>query len=473
MFEESDFKKNAGDITEWIASYFQNIEQYPVKSQCKPGDILQKLPEIMPEKGEEFKSIFEDFQSIILPGITHWQSPDFFAYFPANSSLPSVYGEMLMAALGVQAMKWETSPAAAELEERVMEWLQDFVGLPKGFTGVIQDTASTATLVAILSAREAHSGFSINREGLYGSAPLRVYCSAEAHSSIEKAVRIAGIGSNNLVKIDVDREFAMMPEKLEHAIKTDLEKGYEPLCVVSAFGTTGSTAIDPLSDIGEICKRYHIWHHVDAAYSGSALILPEMREMKEGLESADSFVFNPHKWLFTNFDCSAYFVKDKNTLVKTFTLVPEYLKTRVDDQVNNYCDWGIQLGRRFRALKLWFVLRSFGKKGLIDKIRLHLALAKSVEKKIKEHPDFEILAQVHFSLVCFRYHPSNVSDEDQLNAINEDLLHRINATGKIYLTHTKLNGKYTLRMVIAQTNVNEKHVNNAWDLIVSIAAKGK
>jgi aromatic-L-amino-acid/L-tryptophan decarboxylase len=463
-----EFRKNAYDFIDWIVNYLKDIEKYPVKSQVKPKEIYDKIPEHAPETGESIETIFQDFQEIILPGITHWQSPNFYSYFPANSSNPSLLAEMLMSALGVQNMKWETSPAATELEERVMNWLKAMTGLPDNFTGVIQDTASTSTLAAIITAREKYSDYKINQDGFKNYENLRVYCSSEAHSSIEKAIKITGIGKNNLVKIKVDDEFKMITVELEKAIKSDLKKGYKPMCVVAALGTTGSTAVDSLEEISAICKKYNLWLHIDAAYAGSALILPEYRWMIKGIEQADSFVFNPHKWLFTNFDCSAYFVKDKGTLIRTFEILPEYLKTLSDDKVNNYCDWGIPLGRRFRALKLWFVIRNFGVKGLQEKLRYHISIAKDLADEIKKENEFEILAPVTFNVICFRYKPGFKSDEE-LNVINEKLLHTVNNTGKIYFTHTKLSGKYTLRLVIGQTNVSEINTNYAWKLIKETA----
>jgi len=465
-----EFKKNAYKIIDLILDYYRDVENFPVKSKVKPGEIYSKLPDNPPLKSEKFDDILKDFIDIIMPGITHWQSPDFFAYFPANTSYPSILAEFIISSLAVQCMKWETSPSAAELEEKVMEWLRDSIGLPQNFTGVIQDTASTATLAAVLTARETKTGFEINEKGLFESKKLKVYCSTETHSSIEKAVKIAGIGRRNLIKIPVDEKYSMITELLEDAIIKDIKKGNIPVCVVAAIGTTGSTAVDSIKKIGDICKRYQIWLHVDAAYLGSALILPEYRWMIEGIENADSFVFNPHKWLFTNFDCSAYFVKNSESLIKTFEILPEYLKTLSDNKVNNYCDWGVPLGRRFRSLKLWFVIRSFGLNGLKEKLRKHIGLGKYFEDELLKDGRFEILAPVVANVICFRYVPKNLNDE-QINEINEKLLHNLNGTGKLFLTHTKLSGKYTLRMVIAQTNVEKRNVDNALSLIKEMCEK--
>lgn len=460
----SEFKLYAYQLINWISEYYASIEDYPVRSQLQPGDVINQLPEKAPEKGQSFESIMTDFEKIILPGITHWQSPNFFAYFPANASFPSILAEMLTAALGVQGMKWETSPAAAELEEQVLNWIKKAFHLPSKFSGVIQDTASTSTLVAILTAREKFFNFESNRSGLFDKKRLRVYCSTEAHSSVEKAVKIAGIGSENLIKIRVDRNFRMKPDELEEQIRKDKEQGYLPLCVVAALGTTSCTAIDPLDEIGRICRKYGLWLHVDAAYAGSALILPEYRWMINGIENVDSFVFNPHKWMFTNFDCSIYFVQSKEYLIRTFEIIPEYLKTGVDSKVNNYCDWGIQLGRRFRALKLWFVLRSYGLKGIAEKLRYHIKLAEMFEAELMKDEHFELMAPRTMNLVCFRYRP-DAFPEEKLNDLNQQILQKINDSGKIYLSHTKLNNKYTLRFVCGQTNVQEDNIRRALDLI--------
>ena len=467
------FRKYAHEFVDWMADYLEQVEELPVKAQVEPGDIFRQIPEKAPLKGESMAEIFIDFMNIILPGMTHWQSPNFFAYFPANSSYPSVLAEMLTATLGAQCMKWETSPAAAELEEKMMNWLKGMTGLPKHFQGVIQDSASTATLVAILTAREKHSDYKVNEKGLKWFDSFRVYCSSETHSSIEKAVKIAGIGSQNLVKVGVDDQFRLDPRLLKLAIESDLKVGNKPVCCVATLGTTGATAIDPLDEIAGICSRYDIWLHVDAAFAGSALILPEFRWMIKGVEFADSFVFNPHKWLFTNFDCSAYFVKDKFSLIRTLQVVPEYLRTQDQGKVNDYCDWGVPLGRRFRSLKLWFVLRNFGIETLQEKLRNHIRMARDLSELIGQEEEFELMAPVTLNLVCFRYKPKGIEDEKQLNKINEMLLKHINDSGQIYLTHTKLNGKYVLRMVIGQTNVEQRHVDRAWEVVQSSMFKVK
>jgi len=466
MMTPEEFRKQGHELVDWMADYFEQIENYPVKSQVSPGEILEKLPSSPPQSGEPFSQIMADFKNNIIPGMTHWQHPGFFAYFNANNSFPSVLAEMLTATMGAQCMIWDTSPAAAELEERTMQWLSQMLGLPESLHGVIQDTASTATLVALLTAREKYSDFGVNETGFSNYGDFRVYCSKETHSSIEKGVKIAGFGKENLIKIDTDDEMAMEVTALETAIKNDIANGKRPVCVVAAIGTTGTTAVDPLKPIAAICKKYDCWLHVDAAYAGSVLVLPEFRWMIEGIESADSFVFNPHKWLFVNFDCTAYYVKDKEALLRTFEILPEYLKTKSRGKVNDYRDWGIQLGRRFRALKLWFVIRNFGVEGLQEKIREHNRLAKWLEQKLIAHPEFEILAPVNMNLVCFRYKPEAIIQEEALTEINASILKKINDTGKFFITHTKIKGKYAIRVVTGQTNVAQHHVETFWELLL-------
>ncbi|MBP6978859.1 MAG: pyridoxal-dependent decarboxylase [Bacteroidales bacterium] len=471
MITSSEFRFHAHQFVDWMADYLENVEQLPVKSPVVPGEIYRQIPDVPPEESEPIEKIMQDFQKIILPGMTHWQSPNFFAYFPANSSYPSVLGEMLTATLGAQCMVWETSPAAAELEEKMMHWLRQMTGLPATWDGVIQDTASSSTLIAILSAREKYSGFQVNETGIHHQKSFRVYCTSETHSSLEKAVKIAGLGKKNLIRVDVDEQFGMRPEALQQAIELDLKNGKAPLAVVATIGTTSSTAIDPLPAIARICKKYDVWLHVDAALAGTALVLPEYRWMIGGIEDADSFVFNPHKWMFTNFDCSAYFIRDRETLIRTFAILPEYLKTRTRGMVNDYRDWGIALGRRFRALKLWFVLRNFGIQEIQNKVRMHIALAQKLATAIEQHPDFEVLVKPLLNTVCFRYKPAGIVDETELNELNERLLNSVNATGRMFISHTRLKGKYTLRMVIAQTYAEERHVLAAWDLIRTTSSR--
>lgn len=470
MMDIAQFRENAKKIIDLIADYYSNIETYPVKSQIQPGDIKNALPVAAPTQGENFDNILLDFNKLIMPGLTHWQSPNFFAYFNSNTSFESILGEFLTASLGQQCFSWATSPAAAELEETVMNWLRQLIGLPEDFQGVIQDTASTATLTSLITAREKFSDYSINSTGFAAQPVWRIYCSSEAHSSIEKAVKIAGFGKQNLVKIELNADFSINTADLRKKINADIESGFKPLAIVSALGTTGSLAIDSIKECGKISREYGLWHHVDAAHAGTALVLPEMRYMIEGIENVDTFVFNPHKWMFTNFDFSAYFVRDKGSLIQTFEILPEYLKTNVDNDVNNYRDWGIQLGRRFRSLKMWFILRSMGTEQIRNKIREHISFAEYLENRIGDNPDFEMLTPRSLNLVCFRFNPyeRNLNESD-LNKLNETLVENINASGKIFLSHTKLNGKYTLRMVTGQTYSELQHVSSAWDLIENIA----
>ncbi len=460
-----DFRRFGHEFVDWMADYLGNVEKYPVRSPRKPGEVKSALPAAPPDASEPMEAIFRDFREIVLPGITHWEHPGWFAYFPANNSPASILGEMLTATLGAQGMIWQTSPAAAELEDVAMGWLRGMIGLPETFSGVIQDTASTATLCALLTAREKATGWDSNARGLRD--PLTVYATPETHSSIEKGVKIAGYGREFLRCVPVDGEFAMIPAKLEEAIVADKAAGLTPACVVATVGTTSSGAVDPVAPIAEICRHHGAWLHVDAAYAGTAALLPEMRWILEGAGAADSLVFNPHKWMLTNFDCSAYFVRDPAALVRTFEIHPEYLKTGVDAQVKNYRDWGIQLGRRFRALKLWFVIRSYGVEGLRAMVREHLRLAQLFKGWVDADPRFERLAPVHFGLTCFRLAAGR--PESELNALNAALLEKVNASGRVFMTHTTLNGKYALRLVVGQRTTEERHVRLAWDLIRAAA----
>jgi len=461
------FRSWGHTLIDWVADYLEDIESFPVRSPLEPGDVREQLPPAPPEAGEPMQQLLDDFQTIVLPGMTHWQHPSWFAYFPANSSPPSVLAELLTAGLGAQCMVWQTSPAAAELEERTLEWLRLMLGLPDQLTGVIQDTASTATLCALLTARERATGWRSNERG--PEERLVVYASREAHSSVEKGAKIAGYGRQNVRYVDTDERFAMIPERLDAAIADDLAAGLVPACAVATVGTTSSAAVDPLGPIGEICARRGVWLHVDAAYAGTAAILPEKRWILDGIERADSFVFNPHKWMLVNFDCSAYFVRDPAALLRTFEIHPEYLKTGADAVVNNYRDWGIPLGRRFRALKLWFVIRAYGVEGLRAIVREHIRLAGLFRGWVEADDRFELLAPVDLGLVCFRMNDGRPAGE--LDALNARLLDRINTTGKVFLTHTTLAGRYVIRMVVGSRATEERHVRAAWDLIRETASE--
>jgi aromatic-L-amino-acid decarboxylase len=464
-----EFREHAHQLADWMADYFRDVGTMPVTPGVQPGDILGQIASGPPDQGEPFQRLFQQFREIIMPGMTHWNHPGWFAYFPANNSPPSVLAEMLTATLGAQCMSWATSPAATELEQAMMEWLRQMLALPAGFVGVIQDTASTATLVALLSARERATGHDAGLRGLAAAgSQLTVYTSTEAHSSVDKGVKLAGYGLERLRKVAVDMSYAMQPDELERAIAADLEAGLTPACVVATVGTTSSTAVDPLPAIAEICRRHGVWFHVDAAYAGAAAIVPELRHLFDGIEHADSFVFNPHKWLLVNFDCSAYFVRDREALLRTFQVTPEYLRTDQDRDVVNFRDWGIQLGRRFRALKLWFVIRSYGVEGLRAMIRRHVELAQDVAGWVEGDPEFELMAPVPFGLVCFRYCPDGVPDT-QVDDLNRRLLARVNASRRVHLTHTQLGERYVIRMAIGQRETERQHVEEAWEFIKQAA----
>ena len=460
----NEFKENGYKVIDWIADYYENIESYPVLSTIKPGELRKSLPKNPPKDGENFNNILTDMDDKIIPGVTHWQSPNFFAYFPCNATGPAILGDLLSSGLGIQGMLWASSPACTELESHVLDWLVDMLHLPEKFKsdsfggGVIQDTASSATLCALIAAREKISNGKINESGFDDS--IRIYTSMEAHSSIEKAVKIAGIGSKNIRLIEVDQDFAMNPIKLREAINTDIKNGKTPAFVCATIGTTSSTAIDPLNEIGKICDEFGVWLHVDAAMAGSASICPEYQFIHNGIEYADSYCFNPHKFLLTNFDCSCLYVSDREALIKSLTINPEYLKTEASqsDTVFDYRDWQVPLGRRFRALKLWSVIRYYGINGIQSHIRGHIESAKLLSELIIKDNRFEIMAPTVLNLVCFRYRES-----DQFNKL---LLNELNKSGALYLVHTKLNNKYTIRFSIGQTNTTEEHVLNAWKFIL-------
>lgn len=458
-----EFRQWGHRLIDWLADYQRQVETYPVMSQVKPGEICSQLPDAAPVHGESFDAILRDVEQIILPGITHWQSPNFFGFFPSNNSGPSILGELLSAGLGVQGMLWATSPACTELETHVLDWLVDLLALPPVFKstssggGVIQDSASSATLCAILAARERATKEQSNARGADGS--LTAYASTQAHSSVEKGVRVAGLGSDNLRMIDVDEKFAMRPDLLEEAIGEDIAAGRRPAFVCATIGTTSSTAIDPIAKICRICRKHGLWLHVDAAMAGTAAICPEFHFLHDGLEFADSYCFNPHKWMFTNFDCDCFFVADRASLIRTLSILPEYLRNQATESgaVIDYRDWQIPLGRRFRALKLWFVLRSFGVEGLQSRIREHIRLAHEFSAWLAEDERFELAAPVTLGLVCFRHRGGD--------DVNQRILDTINGSGKMLLSHTRLDNKLTLRLSIGQTNTQRRHVEQAWKTI--------
>jgi aromatic-L-amino-acid decarboxylase len=466
-----EFRKQGKQMIDWIADYYENVSNYPVLSQVIPGEIKSHLPESPPDERQSMEEIMKDVNAIIMPGITHWQSPNFFAYFPSNSSGPSVLGDLLSSGLGVQGMLWATSPACTELETRVLDWLAEMLQLPEKFKSnsiggaVIQDTASSAALSAVLAARERKTGFQSNESGCQGN--LVAYVSSQTHSSLEKAIKIAGIGKSNLRLIAVDEKLAMNPESLEEAIQKDLKAGLIPFFVCASVGTTSTNAIDPLTEIGQICLKYDLWLHIDAAMSGTAVICPEYRYVLNGIELANSFSFNPHKWMFTNFDCNCFFVADRSVLIKTLSILPEYLKNQATESgaVTDYRDWHIQLGRRFRSLKLWFVIRYYGVNGLRFHIREHIRIAQLFAGWIQASGEFELVAPAPFNLVCFAHKNGN--------DFNRRLMEKINKRGKIYFTHTVINERFVLRMSIGQTYTTEEHVSQAWKIIQETAIELK
>lgn len=460
------FEALATRAVEWIVNYYRHIVEFPVRSQVAPGDIYKQFddqPPVLPVSDDE---VFRILNEVIIPGITHWQHPDFYAFFPGNTSFPSIAAEMITSAIAAQCMLWESSPAAAELEQRCMEWCRDLLGLPKGWQGVIQDTASTATLSALLTAREWKSDFKISKKGFDGTT-YRIYSSAQAHSSIEKAVRLAGFGTDNLVAIPVDENLSILPQRLEGAIKEDIKQGFVPTCVISTIGTTGTGAMDPVKEISDITSRYGLWHHVDAAYAGTALMLDELAYLRDGLEGADSFVFNPHKWMFVQFDCTAYYVRDPKLLIRTMSISPSYLATVHGDKVRDYRDWGIPLGRRFRALKLWMTLQLLGTDAIKERIRHHISLAQKIEQRIQKDNLLELAYPRSLNIVTFRL-KKEIDPDGRLTKL---LGSEINESGKAYTTHAVVEGRSLVRWVTGQTYVEEKHVIGTWDLIQTILHK--
>jgi len=458
-----EFRRYGHAVIDWIADYQSRVESFPVLSQVKPGQIRASLPAQPPAQGEAFEAVLKDVERLILPGVTHWQSPNFFAYFPCNASGAGILGDLVSSGLGVQGMLWSTSPACTELETHVMDWLVGMLGLPEKFLssntggGVIQDTASSAALCALLAGRERATGYASNKKGCDGR--LVAYCSTQTHSSLEKAAMISGIGVDNLRLIEVDDKFAMKPDALARQIDTDRAAGLAPCFVCATIGTTSSNAMDPLAAVGEVCRKNNLWLHVDAAMSGTAMICPEFRCLQNGVEFADSYNFNPHKWMFTNFDCNCFWVADRKALIQTLSILPEYLRNQATESgaVIDYRDWHIQLGRRFRSLKLWFVIRHYGIEGLQHHIRKHVQLAQQFAEWVRNDDRFELAAPAPLNLVCFRHRRGD--------AANQRIMERLNRSGDMFLTHTKLTGKLTLRMSIGQTHTKARHVENAWNRI--------
>ena len=464
-----EFRRYGHAVVDWIADYQSQVESLPVLSQVKPGQIRASLPSAPPAQGEPFEALLKDVEHLILPGVTHWQSPNFFAYFPCNASGPGILGDLLSSGLGVQGMLWSTSPACTELETHVMDWLVGMLGLPEKFLssktggGVIQDTASTAALVALLAGRERATDYSSNRKGCDGR--LVLYASTQTHSSVEKAAMMCGIGAENLRAIEVDENFAMRPEALARQIEADKSAGLTPCFVCATVGTTSSNAMDPVDAIAEVCRRHNLWLHVDAAMSGTAMLCPEFRYLQNGVALADSYNFNPHKWMAVNFDCSCFWVADRKALIQTLSILPEYLRNQATESgaVIDYRDWHIQLGRRFRSLKLWFVIRHYGVEGLQHHVREHVRLAQQFADWVRQDDRFELAAPVPLNLVCFRHKGGD--------GANQTIMDRLNRSGDLFLTHTKLNGKMTLRLCVGQTNTKARHVENAWNRILEEAGK--
>lgn len=459
-----EFRSNGYKVVDWIASYFERIEEFPVLSQIEPDWLKSNLPASAPEAGENFNDIFADVDRLILPAVTHWNHPNFHGLFATSMSSVGVFGEMLSAAFDMKAMLWRTSPASTELEDVVLDWLRQMMGLPDFFEGIIYDTASVSTMHAIAAARE-NANLDIREKGMSGRDDLpllRIYCSEHVHSSIDKCAITLGLGMRSLRKIECNERFEMIPQKLAEAIEDDIDKGYLPVCVIPTIGTTSTSSVDPVDAVADICEKYGLWLHVDAAYAGATAIIPEFREHFRGCERADSIVVNPHKWLFTPFDLSVLYCKNLAMMKQAFSLVPEYLKTNDEQSVKNGMDYGIQLGRRFRALKFWFVIRYFGRDGMIDRLREHCRLARLFASWVERSEDLEMMAPVPFALVCFRACPKGIVD---LDALNERLMNAINTDGKAYLSHTKLNGKFTLRLSVGSIRVEERHLNKVWDLL--------
>jgi aromatic-L-amino-acid decarboxylase len=467
-----DFRRFGHELIDWVADYLEHVEYLPVLAQIEPGDLKAQLPLQPPTCGEPMERIIKDVDRLIVPALTHWNHPSFFAYFATSTSAPGIFGELLSAAFDNKAMLWRTSPASTELEEVTLDWLRQMMGLDAGLTGIIYDTASVSSMHAIAAAREGVER-RVREEGMSGRSDLpllRVYVSEQAHSSIEKGVITLGLGQRGLRKIPVDSQFRMDTNALAAAVEEDKANGIFPFCVVATVGTTSTSSIDPVPEIVPICEKHAMWLHVDAAYAGSAAIVPEFRSILKGCDRVDSLVVNPHKWLFTPFDLSVLYCRQMDLLRRAFSLVPEYLRTPEQEKVRSGSDYGVQLGRRFRALKLWMVIRYFGHEGLAARIREHCRLAKLFSSWVNDSPNWELMAPVPLALVCFRACPvqdktSNMNASKKLDVLNEAIMHGVNATGKALLSHTKLNDKLTLRLSIGNIRTTEKHVRQVWDLL--------
>ena len=461
-----DFRKYGYQLIDWITEYLKDPERYPVLSNIQPGEVKNQIQNNPPQRPEKFSNVLSDIDKIIMPGMTHWNHPNFMAYFNSTASAPGILAELLSSALNINGMLWKSSPASTELEQAMIKWFRQMLGFPEDFWGIIYDTASVSSMHAIAAARE-YINIQTREKGLAGRDDiprLKLYCSEHAHNSIDKGALTLGIGLEGIRKIPVDDKFRMIPERLSAAIKEDRKNGWLPFCVVATIGTTSTTSVDPVDKVAEICKREKVWLHVDAAHAGVTAMLPEMKSHFSGIEAADSLVVNPHKWMFVPIDLSVLFTKHPDILKRAFSLTAEYLKTGVDSEVENYMDYGIQLGRRFRSLKLWFIIRYFGIEGIQNILREHLRLGKLFAGWIDSRAEFERMAPTPFSTVCFRANPGNLN-ENSIDALNENLMNKVNETGKLFITHTKLNNKFVIRLVVSGIRTKESHVRNAWELI--------
>ena len=455
-------------VADWAQEYHLTVRDRPVRARTAPGEILNALPLSPPDTPEAMEDVFRDFEEIVMPGITHWQHPRFFAYFNSNAAAPSVLAEFLVSAIAPQCMLWQTSPAATEMETRMMDWLRQSLGLADGFAGVIQDSASSATLAAVLTMREKALNWTGNSKGLAGQTPLRIYCSSEVHSSIDRAIWVSGIGQDNLVRIPIKGNWrGMDPEALDAAITADIAAGLKPAGVILSVGGTGTGATDPVDACLDVAARHGLYTHVDAAWAGSAMICPEFRHYWPGIDRADSIVFNPHKWLGVQFDCSAHFLRDPADLVRTLAVHPEYLKTHGKDGIINYSEWSVPLGRRFRALKIWFVLRAHGLEGLRERLRNHIAWSVELHDRLRDTDGFEIITPPMWSLFTFRAVPAGTVDID---LFNQQLVDSINDDGRIYLTQTRVDGHLVIRFQAGQFEATREDVMMAYDVITDIAA---
>jgi len=462
-----EFRRSGHALVDWVADYLEHSDRYPVLSRVKPRDIADALPRTAPEDPEPFEDIMRDFERVLVPGLTHWNHPGFMAYFAITGSAPGVLADFLSAALNQQAMLWRTSPAATELEEVTLGWLRRLIGLPDAFEGVIYDTASIATMHAMVAAREAAIA-DVRAKGLSGRDVPRVavYCSDQTHSSIDKAVIAIGLGHESLRKIPTDENFSMRVEALDQAIARDRADGVLPIAVVPTVGTTSTTSIDPVPAVADVCARERIWMHVDAAYGGVAAMVPSHRHVLAGADRADSLVVNPHKWLFTPFDLSAFYSRRMDLVRAAFSLTPEYLQTSEAGAVKNLMDTGVQLGRRFRSLKLWMILRSYGAKAIRARLADHMRLAQQLASWVDGDPNFERLAPTPFSIVCFRWNPKHVVlSEQELDAANEQIIDLVNASGDIFISHTRLRGRLTIRVAIGHLRTTDAHVRRVWELV--------